>query len=158
VQQEVDNELKGNPPTFNDVPKLKKCRNAIQETLRLAPPAPTVDRVATEDCELAGHFIPKGTTLLLGLFGAMLDEKVWDDVWTFKPDRFDDPVIAKNFVAFSLGYRNCVGQRFAMIEATILIAFLVQNFDIYIGKEEVVGVFEGTYTPANLKCKFVSRR
>jgi len=159
LQREVDEELKGATPSHDDFPKLRKCRNAFMEALRLRPPAPGIDRVAAQDCNLGGYHIPKGTTLHMNLIGVLSDAKSWKNPMTFDPDRFEtDATYAAKWVTFSVGSRNCIGQKFALTEGTLVIAMILQHFDVYMSHQHpVTPLFVGTFTPKGFHCKFVPR-
>eukprot|EP00026_Physarum_polycephalum_P005069 Phypoly_transcript_05095.p1 GENE.Phypoly_transcript_05095~~Phypoly_transcript_05095.p1 ORF type:complete len:473 (-),score=59.81 Phypoly_transcript_05095:612-1883(-) len=158
VQKEVREELKGKMPTFDDISKLRCCRNAIQEAIRVRPPVPSVERIVEHDCELDGFFIPKGTTFWLNFIGALMDEGVWGDPYDFRPDRFNknEAHLMRSFVPFSIGNRNCIGQRFVIIEGILLLACLAQNFTFELACEKVEANLDGTLTPKGLVCRFIS--
>ena len=70
-------------------------------------------RRALKDCEIQGFFIPKDTTVLIGLGDAQHDETVWDDPKTFNSERFLDENVQKNLFQFGIGRRKCLGDRLA---------------------------------------------
>lgn len=61
-------------------------------------------------------------------------EKIWNDPKTFKPERFElDNMTNKNpfaYLPFSAGPRNCIGQKFAMLEIKSVVSKVLQNFEI----------------------------
>jgi len=161
VQQEVDTELKGELPTFNDIPKLRCCRNTYMEALRIRSPGVSqFDREASKDITVCGTFIPKGTILNMYFQAPMIDGTFWVNPLSFDPDRFENlEQYSANFTAFSVGRRSCVGQKFAMQEGILLLATLAQNFDIQLCKDFPVSAdSEGTLLPKGLHCKFIPRQ
>jgi len=131
IQKEVDTELKGALPTFNDLGKLRICKNAVMETLRLRPPVPGMQRIVTQDTTIGGFCIPKGTTLNMHFFGSLIDPKIWKNPLEFNPSRFDEEgQYSYQFIPFSVGPRNCIGQKFALNEGILFCAMIAQNFDV----------------------------
>ena len=59
------------------------------------------------------------------------DERVWENPSVFDPKRFLSPIKDNSFIPFSLGARSCVGKRFAMIEATLVVAMICLNFKVH---------------------------
>lgn len=110
----------------------------LNESLRLYPPAVATIRRATEDVELGGVMIPKGTEILIPIVAVHHDPELWGhDVNEFNPIRFARGVghAAKHpmaYVPFGLGSRRCVGQNLAILEAKMAIAMILQrlSFDV----------------------------
>ena len=76
--------------------------------------------------------VPKGTTVLIFIYQIHRDEKYFPQPELFNPDRFlpanCEYLPSYAYIPFSAGRRNCVGQRFAQLEAKIMIANMVRNF------------------------------
>ncbi|KAJ8046089.1 Cholesterol 24-hydroxylase [Holothuria leucospilota] len=132
VQEEVDFVI-GNKPTitYEDISKLDYMNLVLKEVLRYTPPAVGVQRVAPQDLVINGYKIPAGTAIMLNHYALGRDERFWDEPEKFDPERFRDEDKRRNcaYFPFSLGPRVCIGQQFAMIEAKVIIAKLVQCFD-----------------------------
>lgn len=82
-----------------------------------------------------GKFVPKKTNLLIAsvIMGQM--ESIWGDPLVFRPERFlDENVIANPFamVPFSAGSRNCIGQRFGMLEMKTIISRILRTFELLV--------------------------
>lgn len=106
----------------------------LNESLRLYPPAVATIRRATEDVELGGVMIPKGTEILIPIVAVHHDSELWGrDVNEFNPIRFARGVgnAAKHpmaYMPFGLGSRRCIGQNLAILEAKMAIAMILQRF------------------------------
>jgi len=97
--------------------------NAVEEILRFNSPQTSWRRVATQDTELAGYKIPAGTQVFLSLGSANHDEAVFDKSETFDIHRKN----AKANIAFGRGIHFCLGNRLAIIEATIALETLASR-------------------------------
>ncbi|WP_297774113.1 cytochrome P450 [Mycobacterium sp.] len=120
--------------TPDDVARLGFTVQVLQEALRLCPPGPTGTRMATRDLEVAGYRVPAGTTLAFGRMAVQTDPGLWDDTSRFDPDRFG-PEHANGrdrwqYVPFGGGPRSCIGDHFAMLEATLALATIVRRVEI----------------------------
>ncbi|KAF7990399.1 hypothetical protein HCN44_000204 [Aphidius gifuensis] len=108
---------------------LERC---IKETLRLCPSVPVIGRQITEDVQLKNYLIPAGITLNIHVFNTHRDPNYWVNPEVFDPDRFLlENSIGRHshaYIPFSAGLRNCIGQKFAMIELKTVIAGLLHNF------------------------------
>ncbi|XP_044010293.1 cytochrome P450 4C1-like [Aphidius gifuensis] len=118
--------------TMAAVQQLCYLERCVKETLRLCPSALFIARKITEDVQLKNYLIPAGTNLNIHIYNAHRDPNYWINPEVFDPDRFL-PVnsIGRHshaYVPFSAGPRNCIGQKFAMIELKTVIAGLLRNF------------------------------
>lgn len=126
------NVLGGRRPGFDDLARLPLTKAVIEETLRLYPPVYAVARdVVADDC-LAGYRIPRGTTVVLSPYVTHHLPELWPDPETFDPGRFAPGRAAgrSRFVYFPFlgGPHQCIGEEFAMMEATLVVAMTVQRF------------------------------
>ena len=92
----------------------------IEEAIRWTTPVQHFLRTATEDCELGGQQISKGDWLMLCYASGNRDEAVFEDAFTFNPDRASNPQIA-----FGFGGHVCIGQHLARMEMRILMEELL---------------------------------
>jgi len=117
--------------TPDDVGQLGFTVRVLQEALRLCPPGPTGTRMATRDVEVAGYRVKAGTMLAFGRMAVQRDPSLWDDPLTFDPDRFlPERAAARDrwqYVPFGGGPRSCIGDHFAMLEATLALATIVRR-------------------------------
>ena len=88
----------------------------------------------TEDTTLDGHLITKGTTVYVFTYMIHRDPKYFPDPEIFEPERFlPDNTQDRHpyaFVPFAAGRRNCVGQRFAMMELKVILASMFRKFNL----------------------------
>ncbi|KAF0696919.1 Aste57867_12365 [Aphanomyces stellatus] len=126
-------------PSYDDAQRLVYCTAIVTESLRLYPPVLMTLRTLEAPLRLGRHDIPTGTSIFLPIDAIQRDCTNWGpDADAFRPERhlqddddIQDGMSAKDkayrFVAFSGGPRNCVGMRFAMLEATILLAVFLRR-------------------------------
>ena len=120
--------------TPDDVPRLGYTVQVLHEALRLCPPAAAVGRMATRDIEVDGYRVEAGTMLAVGTYALHRDPALWDNPLAFDPDRFN-PENSKGrdrwqYIPFGAGPRSCIGDHFAMLEATLALATIVQRAEI----------------------------
>lgn len=128
LHAEVDEVLAGRPACLDDVPKLGYTQRVITEALRLYPPAWLLTRRTTAEVELGGHRIAPGTTILFSPYALHRDPDVFPDAERFDPDRWlperANAVPRGAVLSFGAGKRKCIGDAFAMTEATIILSTL----------------------------------
>ncbi|XP_022091043.1 cholesterol 24-hydroxylase-like [Acanthaster planci] len=118
---------------YGDLAKFEYMSQVIKETLRLWPPAFGTNRLMASDVTVKGMKIPAGTVVWLNTYAMGRIESHFKDPLVFNPDRFhkseseDRPVYA--YFPFSMGTRSCLGQQFALIEARLIMARLLHNFE-----------------------------
>lgn len=122
------------PLTSSDVTQLGYTVQVLHEALRLCPPAPAVSRMVMKDFDVDGYRVEAGTMLMVGIYAMHRDPGLWDRPLVFDPDRFS----AENsrgrdrwqFLPFGGGPRSCIGDHFAMLEATLGLATIIRNTEI----------------------------
>jgi cytochrome P450 len=134
LQQEVDEVLGGALPDHRSVRKLSYTERVIKEGMRLYPPAWTTGREALEDVEIGGYHIPKGSQLLMSQWIVHRDPRWFPNPEAFDPDRWKpertEALPRYGYFPFGGGPRVCIGNHFAMMEATLLLAIVVQRFSL----------------------------
>ncbi|MCA9535611.1 MAG: cytochrome P450 [Myxococcales bacterium] len=138
LKQELDTVLAGRSPTLEDLPALVYTRQVLDEVMRLYPPAWTIARSPTEDDELGGYFIPRGSLVFVSPWVVQRHPALFPNPEGFDPERFAPGTkLAHRFAYFPFGGgpRLCIGRTFALVEATLLLATLAQHhrFDLVPG-------------------------
>jgi cytochrome P450 len=141
VQDEIDAVLDGRTPTAADAAALQRTAMAIKEAMRLYPPAFAIGRRAEVERNVGGYVIPAGSHVVVSQFATHRHPAFWEDAEAFEPARFaPDREAARHrfaYFPFGGGPRACIGAQFAMLEATIAIAVLLQRFDVHSQHERV---------------------
>ncbi|XP_072760393.1 cytochrome P450 4C1-like isoform X2 [Anoplolepis gracilipes] len=122
----------GGKLTIKSLQNLLYLDRCLKEALRLYPSVFLISRYIAEDVKLQSYVVPAGTVVHLNIYGVHRDPNFWPNPEVFDPDRFL-PEIAQNrhpysYLPFSAGPRNCIGQRFGLLEMKAMIAPLVHNF------------------------------
>ncbi|GLQ19849.1 cytochrome P450 [Algimonas porphyrae] len=119
---------------FDQLADLPFTQAIIDETMRLYPPAPLLNREPREVVNVLGRTLEPGHAVLLNNYVMHRTERLWDQPLLFDPDRFlrDPSLKAKGapYMPFGAGPRICVGAAFATMEALMVLATLARDFDI----------------------------
>jgi len=137
VHEEIDRVFGGDRQrdvTIDDLKELKYLENCVKEALRLFPSVPMFGRAIGEDMKVDDLTIPKGTTVVAMTSILHHNPDVFEDPEKFDPDRF----LLENsrgrhpysYIPFSAGPRNCIGQKFALMEEKVVLAHVFRNFEV----------------------------
>lgn len=144
VRRELDHVLGGRAPTVEDVPKLRVTEQTFAEAMRLYPPAWAIGRRAIEDHPLGDLVVKKGSFLMLSPWVVHRSPNVWRDPERFDPTRFSPDERAKRpkfaYFPFGGGPRTCIGEGFAWMEGTLVLATLLQKRAFRLAPGQVVDV------------------
>ena len=142
LHAELDDVLGGDQPTAADSRRLSDTTNVLNEAMRLYPPVYTLFREAAVDTEFGGYRLPAGSGLMLPQWVVHRSPRWYDDPETFDPDRWtaersaDRPRFA--FFPFGGGPRHCIGKQFSMLEATVILSTVAQEYAMeYLGSEDL---------------------
>jgi cytochrome P450 len=129
---EIAAALGGRLPNADDVRALPFTERVLKETMRLYPPAWTASREASEEVEVGGYVIPKGAQVLTSQWIVHRDPRWFPNPEGFDPDRWT-PERSKDLPRFAYfpfggGPRICIGNQFALMEASLLLATITQRF------------------------------
>jgi cytochrome P450 len=130
ARHEARDVLGGRAAGAEDVPNLPFVRAVIDEALRLYPPAAFLSRAAREVDELAGCLVLPGDTVSVPIYAVHRHQRLWERPDAFDPARFlgGPPVERYAYLPFGDGPRVCIGARFALQEAVIILATLLARF------------------------------
>ncbi|XP_067133377.1 cytochrome P450 3A29-like [Centruroides vittatus] len=120
---------------YGSVQKLQYLDQVLKEILRLYPPVYLfVNREASENIQYGNIFIPKGMSIQVPVYWLHRDPDNWENPEEFRPERFAPENANKHnplsWQPFGAGPRNCVGMRFAMMEAKLVLARLLRKYRI----------------------------
>jgi cytochrome P450 len=134
IQERVFDEVSAlgdRPLTPDDVPRLGHTVRVLHEALRLCPPAAGTPRMLTKDVAVDGYRLEAGTMAVVSFYAMHRDPELWDRPLTFDPDRFlperSQGRSRWQYLPFGGGPRSCIGDHFAMLEATLALATIVRG-------------------------------
>ncbi|XP_073830216.1 cytochrome P450 4d1 isoform X1 [Musca autumnalis] len=124
---------KTKPVTFEDLNNLHYVDLCVKETLRMFPSVPLLGRKVTEECEINGKIIPAGTNIGISPLQLGRLEELFPEPNVFKPERFEAGYSTERlspyaYIPFSAGPRNCIGQKFAMLEIKTIVANVLRHY------------------------------
>ena len=129
---ELRDVLGGRSPTVGDLPQLRFTEQVVTEAMRLYPPAWGFGREALADCEIGGYPIPAGTTIIISPWVSHRDPRYFERPTEFRPERWSGDFARQlprfAYMPFGGGPRICIGNRFAMMEAVLILATVAQRF------------------------------
>ncbi len=132
LQEEVDAVLGGRTPTVEDLANLKFTRMVIDESLRLYPSVWTIARTPLTPDEVGGYLIQPGANITLSPYVTHRHPAFWEQPEAFDPERFSAERSAGRhpfaYFPFGGGPRLCIGNSFALMEATLILAMIVQRY------------------------------
>jgi len=140
-QGRVADEVGDEPITPDTLPRLVRTRAVIDETLRLYPPAFVLVRAALGPDRLPGFDVKRGLIVMIAPWVLHRHRRLWRDPDAFDPARFlpDAPKPARfAYLPFGAGPRICIGAQFALTEATLVLAALMQRFRVALAPGERV--------------------
>ncbi len=149
LRAEVAAAIGDRAPTLDDLPALRYARMVLEETMRLYPPVWGISRQAIGDDTIGGYHIRANAPVSMSPFVTHRHPEFWDDPERFDPERFTPERVAARhrfaYLPFSGGPRLCIGNEFALMEGTIVLAMLVQRYRLARASEGPVG-YEATLT------------
>jgi cytochrome P450 len=119
------------PPTVGDLTRLTYARAVLDESIRLRPPAWAIGRTAVADHPAGGFTIPSGSIVVVSPWLLHHDDRWWPEAAAFRPERWlgDRPEASRfAYVPFGGGPRRCIGEPFALMEGTLVLATIAQQW------------------------------
>jgi len=130
LQEEIDDVIE-DKPGMGDIPQLEYTRWVLDEAMRLYPPVYTMFRQPTEDVELGGYAVPEGSLVMLPQWAIHRDPENFEDPETFRPERWESPSNPQfSYFPFGAGPRSCIGKRFSLVEATMVLATIADQWTL----------------------------
>ncbi|XP_068730892.1 cholesterol 24-hydroxylase-like [Montipora capricornis] len=146
IVQEIGNVLGSRQfVEYSDLGNLQYLGQTLKEGLRLHPPVTGTSRITTKEENFGGYLIPAKTILLFSWFIIHRLSELWPEPEKFDPDRFSPEAkdssnaLRSAYFPFSMGPRFCIGQTFAQFEARVVMAKLLQEFELTLlpGQNEI---------------------
>ena len=132
LHEELDRVLQRRLPTLDDLPELRYTEMVLAESMRLYPPAWAMGRQATRDVALGPYLLPAGTYFFFSQYIIQRSAEHYPDPLRFDPERFTPENRAGRpklvYFPFGAGSRQCIGESFAWMEATLVLATLAQRW------------------------------
>jgi cytochrome P450 len=132
LAQEVQTVLTGRAAGADDLASLVYTRMVLEESMRLYPPAPLLAREALGRDMIGGHMVEPKTVILIPPWVIHRHQALWDDPEYFDPERFApgrrEKIHRFAYIPFGAGPRICIGAGFAMQEAVICLATIMQQW------------------------------
>lgn len=129
---ELRSVLNGRTPTVEDLTQLPYLEMVVKESMRLFPPAWILGRRGVGDYELEGYHLPAGSFVMLSPWVMHHMAEYFVEPERFYPERFDPEIGEKHpnfsYFPFGAGSRMCIGSTFAMMEARLLLATIIQQY------------------------------
>jgi cytochrome P450 len=142
VRQEFDSVLGEAPLSYADVPKFEFTTQVIQEGLRLYPPFWMIDRMAVADDRVGEVDIPRGSTVIIYVYGAHHAPRYWESPESFEPERFTkaNEKLRRPFtyLPFGGGPRGCIGGNYAMLQMLMILSDLLRKYDFQLAPGQTI--------------------
>lgn len=144
VRREAHEVLGGRPPSLEDLPHLVYTGQVIDEAMRLYPPVWIIERQALAHDVLGPWRVPAGTIVGVSQWVMHRHPRLWPEPLRFDPERFA-PERAEGrprhaYLPFGAGPRICIGNHFALMEAKLILASVIQRFAIDVTRPERVEI------------------
>lgn len=144
LRTEVRGVLGGRHVQVDDISRLPYTRQVVLESMRIYPPVPAVTRRALADDEFFGVRVRAGESVTIPIYVVHRHREFWSQPERFDPERFTPERVAKLdpycYLPFLRGRRACLGEHFAMLEAIVVLASIVDRYDLQRIGQEPIGI------------------
>ena len=134
VYDEVHPVLNGRTPTIEDLPSFPYLEMVVKESMRLIPSVWMFMREPIEDVEIGGYTVPKGSYVAISQYVTHRHPRNFTNPLKFDPERFtpenEKKIPQGAYVPFSVGPRVCIGKAFAMMEARLILATMIDRVHV----------------------------
>jgi cytochrome P450 len=134
LREEIKQVLGDCPPTTADIPALKYTSMVIKESMRLYPVVWSAVSQTSKECQIGEYQVPAGCTVMTSQWVMHRWEKYFEQAEAFKPERWQDDLEKKLppgvYFPFGGGARTCIGRSFALMESVLLLASIIQKYEI----------------------------
>jgi cytochrome P450 len=142
LHAEIDAVVGGRLPTLEDMARLEYTGMVLSESMRLYPPAWAMGREVLEDVSIGPYRLRKGTMVFFSQYIVQRDPKWFPEPERFVPERFTPAAKAGRprfaYFPFGGGGRQCIGESFAWMEATLALVTLVQRWRVELVQDQKI--------------------
>ncbi|XP_072240883.1 cytochrome P450 3A40-like [Leuresthes tenuis] len=143
LQEEIDATFPNKASVqYQKLMEMQYLDSVINESLRLYPIAPRLERMAKATVEINNIVIPKDTVVLVPTWVLHRNPEVWPEPEKFKPERFSkenkDTIDPYTYMPFGAGPRNCIGMRFALVMMKLAVVEILKHYSFSVCKETEV--------------------
>ncbi len=126
----------GSPITAAHLDGLALTRQIVMESMRLYPPAGAIGRIAKQNMTIGTQNVAASTLVLIPIYAIHRHTTLWDDPESFNPARFTTDAIAARpryaYLPFGAGQHTCIGMNFAITEAVVILATILQGAHLHL--------------------------
>ena len=142
IREELDSVLDGGELTPERLNRLEYTEKVVKESLRLYSSVHSFSRVALQDHLIGGYRVPKDMTVIISSYVTHRLEQYWEDPERFDPERFDKArSVGRSrfaYIPFAAGHRNCIGSYMALMQSKLVVALIMQRYDLSLVPGHVV--------------------
>ena len=142
IREELDSVLDGGELTPERLNRLEYTEKVVKESLRLYSSVHSFSRVALQDHLIGGYRVPRDTTVIISSYVTHRLAQYWEDPERFDPERFDKArSVGRSrfaYIPFAAGHRNCIGSYMALMQSKLVVALIMQRYDLSLVPGHVV--------------------
>ncbi len=133
AREEIRSVVDDRTPTAEDAMRLPFLSAVVKETLRLYPPVWVVGRGSLHAQQVGDAALKEGSLLFISPWVFHHDETLWSEPLQWKPERWlsEEKHHRCAYMPFIVGPRKCIGDSFALLEATLVLAMTLSKFSLH---------------------------